>query len=558
MIRRRALVISLLSLLLTVDSSYAAHQAVLGSKLAVKDPQPAGDASRRQWSVQAKETASAATVAGDPTTDGATVTIFTEGTVSASQSYALPQGVSSNGKPLWKATRVGFVYSDPKGVNGPVKSLTISRSPNGTFQMKAKAGAKLGAINVVPPNAGTRGCVRVDLGGGDSYHVLFGADATIDKNDAKQFLSSAPASSGLCCGLDSSVPCCPASCPATDACHLEGSCDPLAGVCENPARPDGSTCDAGLSNAQPVTCSSGACGTCTPTGVCTCTLDSHCPSGETCTAGLCSSTQRACAFDRQCPSQNCSIPSPLSPRYADNGDGTITDRQTCLVWEKKDAFDGTPAACPGADSCANPHDADNLYTWGDTAAYRNGSAFALFLAGLNAGSFAGHSDWRVPGAELQGLVDLTARGCGVGQPCIAAAFHANCVPTCSGSDPTCSCTASLGTWLSSSASVVDFSDGSTATPASSSGQAVRAVRGCTATASGLTLPSVKAVCINECTLQCGDDGVCIFGCLVGQDYSVDRCQSDCNGFSSRCVDSCLQTIDCISRTSGVEGACTPP
>lgn len=42
-------------------------------------------------------------------------------------------------------------------------------------------------------------------------------------------------------------------------------------------------------------------------------------------------------------------------RYVDNGDGTVTDTQTGLMWEMKDNLDGLP-------DYANPHDADNTYT----------------------------------------------------------------------------------------------------------------------------------------------------------------------------------------------------
>jgi Protein of unknown function (DUF1566) len=62
--------------------------------------------------------------------------------------------------------------------------------------------------------------------------------------------------------------------------------------------------------------------------------------------------------------------------YTDNGDGTITDNNTGLMWEKK-SDDGSI------------HDQDTAYTWDD--------AFGVHIAGLNAGSgFAGHTDWRLP------------------------------------------------------------------------------------------------------------------------------------------------------------------
>jgi len=102
--------------------------------------------------------------------------------------------------------------------------------------------------------------------------------------------------------------------------------------------------------------------------------------------------------------------------YVDNGDGTITDTQTGLMWEKL-AADGSI------------HDKNNQYSWAYT--------FASKLAALNdGGGFAGHTDWRVPNVnELQTLVDY-----GRSNPAVSAAFDTGCVPGCT--VLTCSCTRS--------------------------------------------------------------------------------------------------------------------
>lgn len=47
----------------------------------------------------------------------------------------------------------------------------------------------------------------------------------------------------------------------------------------------------------------------------------------------------------------------VGSRFVDNGDGTVTDHQTGLQWEKKQNLDDVT-------DFADPHDADNYYTWG--------------------------------------------------------------------------------------------------------------------------------------------------------------------------------------------------
>ena len=148
--------------------------------------------------------------------------------------------------------------------------------------------------------------------------------------------------------------------------------------------------------------------------------------------------------------------------YVDNGDGTVTDTQTGLMWEKL-SRDGSI------------HDKELLYTWAD--------AFAVKVAGLNALGFAGYTDWRLPNVnELYSLAKSDQYSPAVSSP----AFHWNCIVGCT--VLTCSCTyTQLGYfWTSTSeqlyptaaAFIVGFNDGRISrwdkvyTPAH-----VRAVRG---------------------------------------------------------------------------------
>jgi hypothetical protein len=100
-----------------------------------------------------------------------------------------------------------------------------------------------------------------------------------------------------------------------------------------------------------------------------------------------------------------------SVRFTDNGDGTVTDRLTALQWEKKTNLDSTQ-------NFADPHDADNTYTWSATGTAADGTAFTSFLASLNTGCFAGQCDWRLPTRdELLTIATPVYPGCTTA-PCI--------------------------------------------------------------------------------------------------------------------------------------------
>jgi hypothetical protein len=119
--------------------------------------------------------------------------------------------------------------------------------------------------------------------------------------------------------------------------------------------------------------------------------------------------------------------------YTDNGDGTITDNNTGLMWEKKDDSGGI-------------HDKDNTYDWGTVLPpyTMNGTMVTDFLVTLNTPEcFAGHCDWRIPNVkELQSIVDYESIS-----PTVDSAFHnaAGCPGCADVRLATCSCTASSPT-----------------------------------------------------------------------------------------------------------------
>ncbi len=135
--------------------------------------------------------------------------------------------------------------------------------------------------------------------------------------------------------------------------------------------------------------------------------------------------------------------------YTDNGDGTITDNVTGLMWEKKDDAGGI-------------HDKDNAYTWGmPSEPYTmNGTMVTVFLAALNTEPcFAGYCDWRIPNyKELTSILHLEQY-----LPPVDPAFNTGCAPGCTVDGvggPICSCAPSFCYWSSTtSANGPDFAWG---------------------------------------------------------------------------------------------------
>jgi hypothetical protein len=279
----------------------------------------------------------------------------------------------------------------------------------------------------------------------------------------------------------------------------------VSGACSNPTKPDGTSCDASLDGSPLRTCTGGTCGPCVPPGRCSttsgaaCAFDQDCPSQETCVhprPGHCSVTpSSACAFDQDCPPDE-GMCVPANPRFVDNGDGTITDRQTCLVWEKKDNAHGLheyrELTYPWSGQCSTDSSVRCQRTIAASMACGTALGCAVcptgtcktlsdrptiweWLLQLNQSHFALHSDWRIPSSagpsgyqstppnarpELESLRDF-----GIDEPIIDPIFTVNCSLgggrqggndgcTVDGARGTqeCSCTLAACFWSSTTAS----------------------------------------------------------------------------------------------------------
>jgi hypothetical protein len=204
-----------------------------------------------------------------------------------------------------------------------------------------------------------------------------------------------------------------------------------------------------------------------------------------------------------------------TPRFIDNADGTITDRKTGLMWEKKVKRDWS--SDPN-----NVQDADNVYVWGGVcsisgvfcqptlvaseacAAGVDGSDTGCaecgvgegtcgpsdtvwtWLVAVNTAGPGSHTDWRIPTREeLLTIVDYEDAVC---CPAVDEAFEgASCGGACTDvTDPACSCTqfdnygylsASKFGFDPNGVWVVDFNQGRVGWSYETTTGFVRAVRG---------------------------------------------------------------------------------
>ena len=101
-------------------------------------------------------------------------------------------------------------------------------------------------------------------------------------NDGNACTQTDTCQSGVCTGSN------PVTCPpASDQCHVAGTCDPSTGACSNPAAGDGTICNDGNACTQTDTCQSGVCAGSNPV---TCTASDQCHGVGTCDpgTGICS------------------------------------------------------------------------------------------------------------------------------------------------------------------------------------------------------------------------------------------------------------------------------
>jgi len=107
-------------------------------------------------------------------------------------------------------------------------------------------------------------------------------------------------------------------------------------------------------------------------------------------------------------------------RFVDNSDGTITDNQTGLMWEKKSGGASTSRDGQGVGNCL--HCVNDTYTWAAAMSEWLSAVNGRTYVGSTQTGYAGHSDWRLPTiVELQTIL-LEPFPCSV-SPCVNAIFN---------------------------------------------------------------------------------------------------------------------------------------
>jgi DNA-binding beta-propeller fold protein YncE len=156
--------------------------------------------------------------------------------------------------------------------------------------------------------------------------------------------------------------------------------------------------------------------------------------------------------------------------YVDNGDGTISDRNTGLMWEKK---------CAG---CGGLHDFNTRYPWRSPKGETDVAGWLVAINAEDGRGFGGHDDWRLPEiGELLGIVNYEHFN-----PAVSSAFDGSgCGLDCRSLDaPECSCTHLGAYWTAGNSPhpddivpVVAFHLGLVWGQSTGDGAFVRAVRG---------------------------------------------------------------------------------
>ncbi len=196
-------------------------------------------------------------------------------------------------------------------------------------------------------------------------------------DDGNACTQSDTCQNGVCIGSN------PVTCTPLDQCHDAGTCNPSTGLCSNPNKANGSACDDGNACTQSDTCQNGTCvgsnpvvctaldschdiGVCnTETGVCTnpikadgssCNDGNACTQTDTCQSGVCSGANPVvCAPPDQCHDAGTCNPSTGQCEYPNKTNGTsCNDGNACTQTDTCQSgvcVGSNPVVCTASDQC---------------------------------------------------------------------------------------------------------------------------------------------------------------------------------------------------------------
>ena len=109
----------------------------------------------------------------------------------------------------------------------------------------------------------------------------------------------------------------------------------------------------------------------------------------------------------------------IACRYRDNGDGTVTDYDTGLMWEQKTV--GFGGICFFVPLGEISHCVNDTFTWADAQSFVNSLNGSTADGRILANVFAGHADWRLPTIVELRTILLEPYPCAT-SPCIDSIF----------------------------------------------------------------------------------------------------------------------------------------
>jgi hypothetical protein len=165
-------------------------------------------------------------------------------------------------------------------------------------------------------------------------------------NDGNRCTQTDACADGQCRGGNAVV------CTAQDQCHEAGVCDPATGVCSNPHKADGTTCNDGNACTRTDACQAGVC---KGGNAVVCTAQDQCRAAGTCdpATGTCSNPPRtgarcddgnACSYEDTCSAEGACVGKPITCTSDDFATRACNGTSTCTVTPRPGAAcdDGNP------------------------------------------------------------------------------------------------------------------------------------------------------------------------------------------------------------------------